>query len=91
MTLNETVSMEAAAALADRMRKEGGEGDDGRIAYGFELCTARTPSAHEMETLRNLLHRQRTRQGSDETNTAADPFTVVARVLLNLDETITKE
>jgi len=91
MTLNETVSMEAAAALANRMQKEGGEGDDGRLAYGFELCTARIPSVHEMETLRNLLQRQRTRQSSAETPNAADPFTVVARVLLNLDETITKE
>jgi hypothetical protein len=33
------------------------------------------------------LHRQQGRQGAD----VADPYTVVARVMLNLDETITKE
>lgn len=85
MTLNETMSLEAAKALAQRMQKEGGSSDDGRIAYGFKLCTARTPTAAETQTLRELLQRQAARSGG------IDAYTVVARVLLNLDETITKE
>jgi hypothetical protein len=91
MTLNETLSMEAAVALAERMQKQGGESDDARIAYGFKICTARAPSPHEAETLRGLLQRQQARLSAVETKDAVAAYTVVARVLLNLDETITKE
>jgi len=87
MTLNETTSMEAATALAQRMIKEGGTDPARRIAHGFQLCTARKPSATEAMTLLALLHRQQSRKQAD----ASDPYTVIARVLLNLDETITKE
>ena len=40
MTLNETVSMEAARALAQRMLRDGGGDDSQRLKYGFALCTA---------------------------------------------------
>jgi hypothetical protein len=80
MTLNETLSLEAAEALGQRMEKEG-------IAVGFQLCTARTPSESELSALNALLKREQQRAQAD----ALKPMTVVARVLLNLDETITKE
>ena len=87
MTLNETTSMEAAEALAKRMAKEGGNDEKKRIAYGFKLCTGRAPSLKESNALSELLHRQQKLTTPDR----ADALTVVARVLLNLDETITKE
>ncbi|MDB6075159.1 MAG: Protein of unknown function (DUF1553)/Protein of unknown function (DUF1549)/Planctomycete, partial [Verrucomicrobiaceae bacterium] len=87
MTLNETMSMAAAEALAKRMVKEGGDDESRRIAHGFKLCTGRAPNAFESKALTGLLHRQVGRVGDDK----ADAYTVVARVLLNLDETITKE
>ena len=89
MTLNETVSMAAAEALAQRMIKEGGSSDDQRIAHGFKLCTARAPVAKEASALLDLLRRQQ--QRTAQVKDVADAWTVVARVLLNLDETITKE
>ena len=85
MTLNETISIEAAKALAQRMQKEGGPNAQTQIAFGFELCTGRKPSAQEIATLTALMKRQESRKES------LDAPTVVARVLLNLDETITKE
>lgn len=88
MTLNETMSLEAARALAERMRREGGVDDAARIAHGFLLCTARLPTAKESALLLGLLQRQREKPTRPD---ALDPETVVARVLLNLDETITKE
>ena len=87
MTLNETLSVEAAKALAARMQAEGGGDDASRIAFGFRLCTARPPTARESALLAGLLREQRRTAGPD----ALEPLAVVARVLLNLDETITKE
>lgn len=85
MTLNETISIEAAKALAQRMQKEGGTTADTQIAYGFELCTGRKPSPKELATLTALMTRQTARKEQ------LDAPTIVARVLLNLDETVTKE
>jgi len=111
-TLNETLFVESAQALARRLLVEGGKSDAERIAYGFRLCTSRTPSEDERGELAQLLEKQRKRiadgwvnpwkiaTGKDEQpaglpdgTTPADmgAYTVVARVLLNLDETITKE
>lgn len=85
MTLNETMSMEAAKALGERMWKEGGTEDAARIAYGFRLCTGRMPSTKETSVLLDMLKRHEPKPGD------IDSHTLVARVLLNLDETIMKE
>ena len=79
MTLNETMSMEAAKALAARMEKEGG------IPFGFRLCTNREPTKKELQALEALAKRQSGRQDT------IPPMVAIARVLLNLDETVTKE
>ena len=55
------------------------------IAYGFQLCTGRQPSAKETTVLLDMLKRHQPKPGE------IDSHTLVARVLLNLDETITKE
>jgi hypothetical protein len=109
-TLNETVFMDAARALAARVLKEGGKTDDERLAYAFRLCVSRQPSSEERAELVNLLEKQRKRVADGSVNPmevatgkkdGAFPngmkpdevaaYTVVSRVLLNLDETITKE
>ncbi|MDB6005258.1 MAG: Protein of unknown function (DUF1553)/Protein of unknown function (DUF1549)/Planctomycete [Prosthecobacter sp.] len=85
MTLNETMSMAAAKALGERMWKEGGSDDSSHIAYGFQLCTGRQPTAKETGLLLDMLKRHQPKPGE------IDSHTLIARVLLNLDETITKE
>jgi len=85
MTLNETMSMAASKALGDRMWKEGGSDDAAHIAYGFQLCTGRQPTAKETTLLLDMLKRHQPKAGE------IDSHTLIARVLLNLDETITKE
>lgn len=87
MTLNETLSLEAAEHLAKRMN-EAAKGDDrAAIAHGFLLCTSRQPTAKETGVLMHLLEQQR----ATSTPETLAPMTTVARALLNLDETITKE
>lgn len=111
-TLNETLFIESARALALKALKEGGATDEQRVAYAFRRCLARAPEPKETAELLGLLNKQRRRAadgwldvwaltGLQAEKTAVLPkgatpvqyaaWTAVSRVLLNLDETITKE
>jgi mono/diheme cytochrome c family protein/cytochrome c553 len=111
-TLNETLFVEAAQALAKRTLKEGGATDAERLTYAFRRCVSRAPDAQELSELQGLLARQQVHlaQGwtsplvvatgkqdlptdlpAGTTPTQLGSYTIVSRVLLNLDETITKE
>lgn len=92
--LNDTSMMAAAQALAGRMMREGGKDP---LGYGFRLATGRRPGAAERARLAKLqttlLARYRAKPaeaaklGGPEKAARA----LTANVLLNLDETITKE
>jgi hypothetical protein len=73
--LNDPVFYEAAEALAARIQKEGASDP---LAYAFELCLSRPPS----QTERARIEKYRA-QGGD--------WLGVSRILLNLDELITRE
>lgn len=108
-TLNDSVFVEAAQAMARRVLEKGPADVSGRMKYAFRLCLSREPDAREQEQLTAYYQTQlaRFRDGSADASTVAlsDPkqatahknlpelaaWTVVSRILLNLDETITKE
>jgi hypothetical protein len=111
-TLNESLSVEAARALALRTLREGGGTDADRVSYAFRLCVARPPNAEEQSVLLALLQKQEQRLATgwlsarditgfgvaDKSPLPAKftpndwaAWTALSRVLLNLDETITKE
>src|SRR5262249_53925196 len=46
-SLNETLFIECARALARRILTEGGADDEARLAYGFRLAVARPPTTRE--------------------------------------------
>src|SRR6185503_7889153 len=50
-TLNETLFMESAQALARRTLTDGGQNDAERLAYAFRRCVARTPTDAERSEL----------------------------------------
>jgi hypothetical protein len=52
--LNDPTYLEASRALAGRMILEGGHDPAKRIAYAYELATARPPAPRELEILRLL-------------------------------------
>jgi hypothetical protein len=83
-TLNEPLFVEAAQALAQRAIREGGKTDSDKLAYAFRRTLSRNPTAAERDELLSFLGRQSAKP-------AQEAWTAVARVLLNLDETITKE
>jgi hypothetical protein len=84
--LNDPVYVEAAAALARRVRAELPDADAAaRIRHAFQLCLTRVPSPAEEAAVQRLLAAQ---QAAGRGEDAA--WQAVAAALLNLDEMITK-
>ncbi len=81
---NDPVFVEIAVGLGNRIVKEGPADDAGKISYAFKICYARSPSKLEQDRLLAYLEQQR--QASTPQTWAR-----VARVLLNLDEFVTRE
>ncbi len=95
--LNDQQFFELAQGLATRLLREGPPADGDKLDFGFRLCVARAPQPDEKQTLQRLLTHELERsepiKGTPEginTNTFA-AWTTISRVLLNLDETITRE
>jgi hypothetical protein len=103
--LNDEALLDLARALARRMLTEVSGDLKTRLGYGFRLCVARPPSAAELAKLEQLYQRQLDIYRADPANTQqlakglaeagtpaeAAALTMVANVLLNLDEMLTKE
>lgn len=84
--LNDPVYVEAAESLADRMaHPQNGKSVESRISYGFQLCTSRVPNPSELQSLKRLYEKQKSRHGNNE----HEVWISLATVLLNLHETVT--
>ena len=103
---NDRTFVEIAQGMALRALESPGEGDDARLIYDFHCAVSRDPQPAELERLRELLRSERSAYarngeaagqlapksmpaGIEQAEAAA--WTGVARVLLNLDEVITRE
>ena len=106
VTLNETVFMEAARELGRRALTEGGDTDAERVEFAFRRTLSRSPRAAERDELLAFLQGQKDRLASGDLDAEAlasgdeggmparnelAAWTAASRVLLNLDETITRE
>jgi hypothetical protein len=103
---NDKTFVEIAQGMAVRSLEESAADDDARLAFAFACAVSREPQPAELERLRALLQAERSAYarnadaakelapkalpgGVDAAEGAA--WTGVARVLLNLDEVITRE
>jgi hypothetical protein len=104
--LNDPAAFAAARALAGRVLREAGPEPESRAVHAFRLATARRPSEKELVPLLRFHRSEAARFAADDVaaRTVAGPgpgseaqaaeeaaWTMVANVVLNLDETVTKE
>ncbi|MCA9257760.1 MAG: DUF1553 domain-containing protein, partial [Planctomycetales bacterium] len=83
-TLNEELFMECAGSLADAVLPL--EDDEARLAAMARRCLARDMDATETRLLADFVKQQRDRLVDERA-----VWTATARVMLNLDETVTKQ
>ena len=103
---NDLTFIEFSRGLASRLLTTPMSDDSQRLTLACELCLARTPSSQELARLRGYLDEQRSHFASDlksATDFAPKPlpaevtppeaaaWMAVSRVLMNLDEFITRE
>jgi hypothetical protein len=86
-TLNDPAFFAAAKALAERVLREAGPEPEARAVQAFRLATGRKPSERELAPLLRFYRQEAGRLAGDD----AAAWTMVANVVLNLDETVTKE
>jgi hypothetical protein len=105
-TLNAEAFAEAAKALAKNVVEASLANDDERITRLFRTCVSRAPSEKETKSLRTLLYDSRgwyakhaeeaktLTKGYESKQAATDElaaWTATARIVLNLDEFVTRE
>jgi len=105
-TLNDPAFFEAARALARKMVADAGADPSARVVYGFRRCVARRPTPQELDRILAYYGEQLDRfkkdtpaatavvkgySGPDSNVPELAAWTTVSNVLLNLDETVTKE
>ncbi len=103
---NSEASFEIAQGLAARILREAPADETARVAYAFRLCLARAPQPNESAIVLRYLKSQRAAFGANPDAAAAlapsdlptgvakheaAAWTATARVMLNLDEFITRE
>jgi len=101
--LNDPVYIEAAIALAERMRSRAGDDLDAQLKEGYILALARTPGHKELAELKNFYHAvlNEFHQSPDEAGLFLEDvespdlnlasLAMTASVILNLDSFVMKE
>lgn len=102
--LNGPLFVESARSLGRRILAEAPSGEADRIGYAFRLALAREPSQREEGIVRELLAEHRSAferhpgaaaefagAGADRSPTETAAWTAASRMILNLDEFLTRE
>jgi len=100
-TLNDQAFHEFAGGLARRILREAPATDKERIRFAFRLCLSREPSEYEHQRIAEVLGTEiglnaATQGAAQSDHSSGDAshegaWVTVARVLLNLDEFLTRE
>ena len=94
MVANDPGLFELAEALADRVISDE-RSEESQVSYMFRLAMCRYPSPQELDFLQTFFRDQKRKFTSSiagsEAKTQQYAWVAVARVLMNLDEFITRE
>jgi hypothetical protein len=102
---NDAAFIEMAEGLAERILKEGPDYQEGRVRYAWEICFSREPTKAELNRMSQFVSQQKERlTNSNAESPIADSvesekipladraaWLLTARVMMNLDEFITRE
>jgi hypothetical protein len=88
-SLNDPYFFDAARAMAQRMVSHGNTIAE-RIGYGFELAVSRKPTNDEISAVTAFYKQQLEAYSKSNNAPELAAWTMVANVLLNMDEAITK-
>lgn len=89
VTLNDESFVEFAEAFGKRLKTEF-EGElPQKLAAGHRLVTGRKPSSRRLSKLVQLFEQTQSAADPKSAESSKTPWTVIAQVLLNLDETLT--
>jgi hypothetical protein len=98
--LNDPTFVEASRFFAERVLREGGESEDSRLDFTWQLAVSRSPDAEERKLSQHLLAQARhegsvPKAGIKPVDSTIPPdelaaWTALTRALLNLNETITR-
>jgi mono/diheme cytochrome c family protein len=93
MLANDETFLEAATALAEQVLTEAPPNPAARLRLAFRRCLARQPAPAELQRLREYYTAQleTLAGGTAEMQAEKQALAAVARVLINLDEFITRE
>jgi mono/diheme cytochrome c family protein len=94
MLLNDAMFLECAEALANQLDMLDPSSDESKIGYLFNHCIGRLPTPAELGVLRKLLLEARRNVVEKSQSTATSErraWVSLARVVLNLDEFLTRE
>ncbi|MCH2212210.1 MAG: DUF1549 and DUF1553 domain-containing protein [Fuerstiella sp.] len=105
--LNDSLTIEASRALAEKILGERRTSQDEKLILAFERCTSRSPDSHELQTIRDFYQQQKSHLTDRSDVTAAltageqtvdsvapaefAAWIVTVRLLLNLHEVIVKQ
>jgi hypothetical protein len=100
VTMNDPVYVEASEALARRMIDEGGTNGESQITYGYKLALMKEPDKRRLDELKKLYDSTLAKYHLNATDVGQEPvlensnefktMSLVANVILNLDEVIMK-
>jgi hypothetical protein len=90
--LNDPTFVEAAVAFAKEIESEGGKTIRERISFAFRRALSRNPDQAEIDLLGSLLVGENHRSdGVGSAGSGQQDWVLVARAILNLSETITRQ